>query len=62
MSSSPNTSHSSIGDVVHRNTAVRRPRSDFEARHTVGPPDHPYRLLDLDDYGKAMSEGRLTSG
>lgn len=26
----------------------------------VGPPDHPYRLLDLDDYGQAMSDGRLS--
>lgn len=26
----------------------------------VGPPDHPYRLLDLDDYGQALADGRLT--
>ena len=26
----------------------------------VGPPDHPYRVLDLDDYGQAMSDGRLS--
>ncbi|MBW8803191.1 MAG: DUF402 domain-containing protein [Catenulisporales bacterium] len=26
----------------------------------IGPPDHPYRLLDLDDYGQAMHDGRLS--
>ncbi|MEU5692436.1 DUF402 domain-containing protein [Actinosynnema sp. NPDC020468] len=26
----------------------------------VGPPDHPYRLLDLDDYADALADGRLT--
>ncbi|MEY9862688.1 protein associated with RNAse G/E [Catenulispora sp. GAS73] len=26
----------------------------------VGPPDHRYRLLDLDDYGQATSDGRLS--
>lgn len=26
----------------------------------VGPPDHPYRLLDLDEYGQAISDGRLS--
>ncbi|MFJ5231456.1 DUF402 domain-containing protein [Kitasatospora sp. NPDC088391] len=25
----------------------------------VGPPDHPYRLLDLDDYADALADGRL---
>ncbi|GAA2798977.1 hypothetical protein GCM10010441_25000 [Kitasatospora paracochleata] len=25
----------------------------------VGPPDHPYRLLDLDDYAAALADGRL---
>ena len=27
----------------------------------VGPPDHPYRVLDLDEYADAMAEGRLTA-
>jgi hypothetical protein len=26
----------------------------------VGPPDQPYRVLDLDDYAEAMADGRLT--
>ena len=26
----------------------------------VGPPDHPYRVLDLDEYAEALSDGRLT--
>ncbi|GAA2137593.1 hypothetical protein GCM10009760_18260 [Kitasatospora kazusensis] len=26
----------------------------------VGPPDHPYRVLDLDEYAAAMSAGRLS--
>ncbi|NUR27680.1 MAG: DUF402 domain-containing protein [Catenulispora sp.] len=26
----------------------------------IGPPDHPYRLLDLDEYADALAEGRLT--
>ncbi|PYC79454.1 hypothetical protein C7C46_13885 [Streptomyces tateyamensis] len=26
----------------------------------VGPPDHPYRLLDLDDYADAPADGRLS--
>jgi hypothetical protein len=26
----------------------------------VGPPDHPYRLLDLDDYAAALTDGRLS--
>ncbi len=26
----------------------------------VGPPDQPYRVLDLDDYAKALADGRLT--
>lgn len=25
----------------------------------VGPPDHPYRVLDLDEYGQAMASGEL---
>ncbi|MFD9125717.1 hypothetical protein [Kitasatospora sp. NPDC059571] len=25
----------------------------------VGPPDHPYRILDLDDYAEAMTTGTL---
>jgi hypothetical protein len=25
----------------------------------VGPPDHPYRVLDLDEYADALSDGRL---
>jgi hypothetical protein len=25
----------------------------------VGPPDHPYRVLDLDEYGEAMAQGKL---
>ncbi|GIG62910.1 hypothetical protein Lfu02_72820 [Longispora fulva] len=25
----------------------------------VGPPDHPYRMLDLDEYADAMASGRL---
>ncbi|MER5638550.1 DUF402 domain-containing protein [Kitasatospora sp. NPDC002227] len=25
----------------------------------VGPPDHPYRLLDLDEYAAALADGRL---
>ncbi|MFE0464409.1 DUF402 domain-containing protein [Kitasatospora sp. NPDC058965] len=25
----------------------------------VGPPDQPYRLLDLDDYAAALADGRL---
>lgn len=25
----------------------------------VGPPDHPYRVLDLDDYADALASGRL---
>ncbi|AUG76590.1 hypothetical protein CFP65_1710 [Kitasatospora sp. MMS16-BH015] len=25
----------------------------------VGPPDQPYRLLDLDEYGEALADGRL---
>ncbi|WP_327711105.1 DUF402 domain-containing protein [Streptomyces sp. NBC_00464] len=26
----------------------------------VGPPDHPYRLLDLDEYAEATADGRLS--
>jgi len=26
----------------------------------VGPPDHPYRVLDLDDYAESMATGQLT--
>lgn len=26
----------------------------------VGPPDHPYRLLDLDEYATAMAHGQLS--
>jgi len=26
----------------------------------VGPPDHPYRVLDLDEYGQALAAGELT--
>ncbi|GAA1223437.1 hypothetical protein GCM10009665_12150 [Kitasatospora nipponensis] len=26
----------------------------------VGPPDHPYRVLDLDDYARAITAGRLS--
>ncbi|WP_037607399.1 DUF402 domain-containing protein [Streptacidiphilus rugosus] len=25
----------------------------------IGPPDHPYRLLDLDDYADALADGRI---
>jgi predicted RNA-binding protein associated with RNAse of E/G family len=25
----------------------------------VGPPDHPYRMLDLNEYADAMTTGRL---
>ncbi|MEE1792314.1 hypothetical protein PUR28_16320 [Streptomyces sp. BE308] len=25
----------------------------------VGPPDHPYRVLDLDEYATAMTDGQL---
>ncbi|MGW4651226.1 DUF402 domain-containing protein [Kitasatospora sp. NPDC004289] len=25
----------------------------------VGPPDHPYRLLDLDDFADALADGRI---
>ncbi|MEU9080354.1 DUF402 domain-containing protein [Kitasatospora sp. NPDC004745] len=28
----------------------------------VGPPDHPYRLLDLDDYADALADGRIAPG
>lgn len=26
----------------------------------IGPPDHPYRLLDLDEYADALTAGRLS--
>lgn len=26
----------------------------------IGPPDHPYRVLDLDEYADALAEGRLS--
>ena len=26
----------------------------------VGPPDHPYRVLDLDEYGQALAGGDLS--
>lgn len=26
----------------------------------IGPPDHPYRLLDLHDYADAMADGRIS--
>ena len=27
----------------------------------VGPPDHPYRVLDLDEFGTAVRDGRLSA-
>ena len=27
----------------------------------VGPPDHPYRVLDLDEYADAVTDGRLAA-
>ena len=27
----------------------------------VGPPDHPYRVLDLDDYGRALAAGQMST-
>ncbi|MCC9308465.1 hypothetical protein LN042_15445 [Kitasatospora sp. RB6PN24] len=28
----------------------------------IGPPDHPYRLLDLNDYADALEDGRISPG
>ena len=40
------------GQVVHVD--------DMWIDFIVGPPDHPYRVLDLDEYAEALSNGRLT--
>lgn len=40
------------GQVVHVD--------DMWIDFIVGPPDHPYRVLDLDEYAEALSDGRLT--
>ncbi len=40
------------GDTVHVD--------DMWIDIIVGPPNHPYRVLDLDDYAHALTDGRLT--